>query len=87
MHGYTSNPARALRSEPEAVDEDYQALLSQRAQRDRELLLAVEWAKAHSRCASAIAHFQQVAAPGPGLRSPLRAVSRSLSAVDRRLGL
>ena len=41
--GYTDEPSRALRDEPEAVPLDYQQLLSSRAQRSARLTQLAEW--------------------------------------------
>ena len=83
--GYTNNPNAALPAEPEAVDADYQQLITERARRDHRDQVLTEWSKTRARITTAVDHFTSLAAADPGLRRQLRLVSRGVHAVDQHL--
>jgi hypothetical protein len=58
--GYSSNPARALRNGPEAIPEEYQQLLSDRARLRETTARRQEWGKARSRILGYAEHVQLV---------------------------
>jgi hypothetical protein len=84
-NGYTTNPAKALYLEPEAVAEVYQQKLSERARLDAHDQLLVEWLKTSNRITSALDHFTPFTRHRDDLRSPLRALSRQCERITQRL--
>jgi hypothetical protein len=86
-YGYTDRLDRALPREPEAVPESYQARLSALAGRRRDERLKAEWRKAARTINGAIDGFRATGLADPQIISGVRAVSRSVAAVDRRVGL
>ena len=85
QYGYTTDPSRSLRAEPEAVPEDYQQLLTDHAHHAERDQLAHEWSKCRDRVISSVAHFEEVTRPPTQLRSTLRVLMRTVERIDREL--
>jgi hypothetical protein len=83
---YTSDPAKAMRSEPEAISAQAQReITADSHRREREVLLS-SWAQTSDRVRGALDHFEQVVdVERVRLRSPLRALRRQVDQLDQRI--
>jgi len=68
-HGYTRNPERALRGEPEAVNTEVQGQITLAAQQAARDELAHEWAKCRSRPNAARAARSSISSKSRGCRA------------------
>jgi len=83
QRGYTTDPAQALRDEPEALSAVEQQALTDGVHRAHDELVRQEWVKASERINAALEHFERFAHPH-GLRREVRAITRQLDTIDRR---
>lgn len=83
-HGYTDRLGDALELEPEAVPADYQVTLTARARRRERVYDLAAWRVARTRIAAELEALDGLA-KAHNLSSDLRAISRVLERVDKRL--
>jgi hypothetical protein len=83
--GYTDEPHRALRDEPEAVPADYQQLLTARAQRTARQEQLREWEQRRAEIAKQIdwLHSQRFTTD---VSKSLRVLRRQLARLDKLIG-
>jgi hypothetical protein len=84
--GYVSDPHRALRSEPEAVDAATQERFSLAAHRAQEQRQRDQWARTHRTISGALQAFE-ACHPDRRVMTGVRAIEREARRVDRRVGL
>lgn len=81
---YTHVAMLAMSREPEAVSEEEQWLISEKARRLHDDTLRAEWRKASGRITEAVSHFEKTSRPPQDLGHQLRAVRRTVGAIDKR---
>jgi hypothetical protein len=82
-HAYTSNPLKALKEEPEAVDAATQAELTARSRRAERERLRAAWAPARSLISAGVVAFRPMA--DSRTQSDLRVIERTAQRIDQRL--
>jgi hypothetical protein len=85
--GYTDTTQTAMQGEPEAVPAEYQRRLTDAARRRQEAAQQEAWRRAHGEITDAVEEFKRDGHPDRRLLADVRAIERTASRVDRRLGL
>jgi hypothetical protein len=85
--GYVDHTSRALGGEPEAVSSEEQEALTLRAHRHWQEQAQREWGKCRRAILDATASARTAGIADRRVLGSLRAIERSVSQVDRRVGL